>query len=236
MPTTKTPSALQICLAIALLLAVGLWHLHWVTKGWHIPGLSGHEFRQTQTIVTVHAMKSEGFRIDYSTPVLGKPWSIPFELPLYQYVAARVSTAFDINEAEAGRWVSLSAFYLAIPALVLLLRATGFSPIAAVMGTAPVFCAPVYLLYSRAVLIESTALCASAWFLYLLVKYRLGRSPIVFAGMLLCGVVAVLVKSTTWAVFCLPWAVWVLRDLWMARRDGWRAFRVIAEDVVLIGL
>ncbi len=236
MPKTKTYSALQTCLAIALLLAVGLWHLRWVTQGWHIPGLSGHEFRQTQTIVTAHAMKSEGFRLDYSTPILGKPWSIPFEFPLYQYVTARVSTIFGINEIVAGRGVSLIAFYLALPALVLLLRTAGFSPVAAAMGTGPVLFAPVYLLYSRAVLIESTAFCASAWFLYLLTKYRLQRRPAQFAGMLLFGVTAVLVKSTTWSVFCLPWAVWVLSDLWKARRDGWRAFRVIAEDVVLIGL
>lgn len=225
----------KILAGVILLIAVG-WHACWVTRGWNIPGMSGHEFRQVQTAVTVHAMKAEGFRLDYSTPILGKPWSIPFEFPLYQYVVARISTVGHLGEVDAGRWVSLSAFYLALPALFLLLRTAAFSPVAAALGTVPVLGAPVFLLYSRAVLIESTAFLASSWFLYWLTQYRLHRRAGQFTVMLLCGITAVLVKSTTWAVFCLPWAVWVLRDGWQARSQGWRAFRVIAEDVLLIGL
>ena len=174
--------------------------------------------------------------MDYSTPVLGKPWSIPFEFPAYQYVSAKISTAFGLSEVEAGRWVSLLAFYLMLPGLVLLLRATGLSLMAAVLGVLPVLFAPVYLLYSRAVLIETTALGATVWFFAMLTKFRINRQTWQLVATLILGIVAVLVKSTTWAIACLPWAAWLVGDLWRARREGWRTFRVVADDVVLIGL
>jgi hypothetical protein len=212
-------------LAVVVLVAAVSWHAWWASRGWHIPGLSGHEFRQAQTAVSIRAMKEDGFRLDYSTPIIGKPWAIPFEFPLYQGLAHLVSQKTGLGVVESGRWVSLLAFYLALPALILLMRRAGFSPFAAILGTLPVLFAPVYIFYSRTVLIESTALCASAWFLCLLMSYRAKRTAWLLAATLLMGVAAVLTKATTWAVFCLPWAICVVVDLWRARRNGWRACR-----------
>ena len=228
-------SRIQIGLAVVILLVVAGWHGWWVTRGWNIPGLSGHEFRQTQTAISIQAMQQDGFRMDYSTPIFGKPWSIPFEFPVYQGIVYVVSNVTGLNVVQAGRWVSLCAFYLAMPAFVLLMRRAGFSPIAAVLATVPVLFAPVYLLYSRAVMIESTALCTGAWFLVLLLAYRARKTPLLLAATLVMGTIAVLTKATTWAVFCLPWAGCVLSDLWRARREGWRALRVLVDDAFLIG-
>ncbi len=222
--------------AFLLVLVAIAAHLWWATRGWGIPGMSGHEFRQAQTALTVQAMQQDGFRLDYSTPIFGQPWSVPFEFPAYQFLAAEMSRVSGMDIITAGRCVSLIAFYLAIPAVVMLLRRAGFSPVAAALGTLPMLFAPVYFLYSRAVLIESTALAAALWFLYWLVCYRLERRWWQFAAALVCGAVAVLVKSTTWAVFCVPWALWGLSDVWRARSRGWKAWTVIAEDVFLLGL
>lgn len=222
--------------AFLLLLTVIAGHVWWATRGWEIPGMSGHEFRQAQTAITVQAMQQDGFRLDYSTPIFGQPWSVPFEFPLYQYVTAELSRLSGMDIVTAGRCASLIAFYLAIAGVVRLLRRVGFSPVAAVLGALPVLFAPVYLLYSRAVLIESTALAASVWFLYWLVCYRLERRWWQFAAALIFGVGAVVVKSTTWAVFCVPWALWGLSDVWRARARGRKAWGAIAEDVFLLGL
>lgn len=234
-----TPVAIRrisLIAAAVIFVALVAWHAWWATRGWHIPGMSGHEFRQAQTAVSIRAMKTDGFRLDYSTPILGKPWSIPFEFPIYEGLATLVSDTFGLDVVMAGRWVSLLAFYAALPALFLLMRTIGLSPVAAALGTAPAVFVPAFILYSRAVLIESTAMSSAVWFLYFLVRYRLERRPWLFAATFLCGVVAVLTKSTTWAVFCVPWALWGLWDLWRARGQGWRAWRVIAEDALLLGL
>jgi hypothetical protein len=233
---TARTSPLGPLVALAMLLVGVAWHLSWASQGWHIPGMSGHEFRQTQTAVTIQRIKADGFKIDYATPILGKPWSIPFEFPIYEGLAARVSQQFNLSVVEAGRWVSMVAFYLALPAFVLIFRRIGYSPIAAVMGMLPIIAAPVYILYTRSVLIESTALCLSAWFFYFLVGYRRTRNPWSFGAALVIGIAAVLTKSTTWAVFCLPWAAWGLSDVWRARKRGWKAWGLISEDVFLLGL
>ncbi len=222
--------------AFLLILAGMAGHLWWATRGWDIPGMSGHEFRQAQTALTVQAMQEDGFRLDYSTPVFGQPWSVPFEFPAYQFATAEMSRIAGMDIVTAGRCVSLIAFYLAVAGVVRLLRRFGFSPVAAALGALPVLCAPVYFLYSRAVMIESTALAASVWFLYWLVCYRQERRWWQFLAALVFGVGAVLVKSTTWAVFCVPWAVWGLSDVWRARAKGWKAWRAIAEDVFLLGV
>ncbi len=112
--------------AVALLLALGLWaHFSCARQGWAIPGLLGHGFRQTQTALSIDAMRQDGFRLDYATPVLGKPWPIPMEFPLYQWLAAQVGERAGLPTAQAGRTVSLAAFYLALPAWWLLLRLAG---------------------------------------------------------------------------------------------------------------
>ena len=77
---THWRNAFGIALLCGSLLGWGLS----ASRGWDTPGMLGHEFRQTQTALSIQAMQREGFRLDYPTPILGKPWSIPMEFPLYQ--------------------------------------------------------------------------------------------------------------------------------------------------------
>lgn len=227
-------SRVQVAFALALLAFAVIWHGWWVTRCWNMRGLSGHEFRQSQTAVGIRAMKQDGFRIDYSTPVLGKPWSIPFEFPIYQGLAAFVSQRTGLSVVQSGRWVTLVSFYLALPAIVLLLRRAGFSVAGAVIATIPVLFAPVYVLYSRAVLIEATAFCASAWFLWLLMSWRAKRSPALLAATLTVGTIAVLTKATTWAAFSVPWAACFLVSAWRSRKHGWRTWLPLVDELILV--
>src|SRR5258708_806650 len=64
-------------------------------------------FRQTQTAISVRAMLDGGPWLAYETPVLGQPWSIPFEFPTYQWLVALTELATHLPIDQAGRVVSV---------------------------------------------------------------------------------------------------------------------------------
>src|SRR4051812_18667811 len=88
-----------VALALAVSLAVLLW-------GLSAPLADLHSFRQTQTAVSVYWMLHGGPWLDYWTPVLGAPWSAPFEFPLYQWIVAALVGATGLPIDSAGRLVS----------------------------------------------------------------------------------------------------------------------------------
>src|SRR5215471_21824213 len=95
---------LVFCIALAHALFV-LW------IGINKPILDLYYFRQTQTALTAYWLWKGGPWLAYETPVLGYPWSIPFEFPTYQALVALlrlIGIPIDIG----GRLVSF-AFYLA---------------------------------------------------------------------------------------------------------------------------
>src|SRR5690606_22594303 len=82
----------------------------WIAS-WGMPVLDEHGFRQTQTLISSYWMAREGGFWVYPTPVLGYPWSAPFEFPLYQWGVVLLATlplGLDID--SAARLLSLLAF------------------------------------------------------------------------------------------------------------------------------
>ena len=65
-----------------LVLVLACWAM---TRHLEKPMLGPHSFRQTQTAISTYYMAEDASVFaDYITPVLGKPWRIPMELPIYQ--------------------------------------------------------------------------------------------------------------------------------------------------------
>ena len=90
-PAPKTPTLARESTrgearwALALFLAGLAFHLWGMTVGWESKNMPGVEYRQAQTAISALFIKQErNFSLEYPTPVLGKPWSIPMEFPLYQ--------------------------------------------------------------------------------------------------------------------------------------------------------
>ena len=94
---------------IVALFAVALGFNGWaVSAGWKHANLPGHEFRQAQTAVSAYFIQQEhNFSLAYPTPVLGKPWSVPFEFPLYQSIVAGIAAASGLDLDAVGRFVSM---------------------------------------------------------------------------------------------------------------------------------
>jgi len=200
---------------VALFLAALAVNVGYVTVGWSVNGMLGQEFRQTQTADTAYWMQQTGFKLAYETPVLGKPWSAPMEFPLYQWLAGTVATRTGLSLAVAGRWVSAVSFYAMLPALGLLLGQCGVPRLRRGLVLVPVLVCPIYIFYTRAFLIESLALAAAFWHVYFVVEALRGRRlALAIPLALVTGVVAVLVKATTWSVCLMPAFVYGCLLLW----------------------
>ena len=219
---SREPAA---CLAIFLVvLLASLW---FARAGWNNALLDTHPFRQTQTAMSVEYMLRDGFRLDYVTPIMGPPWSIPLEFPIYQAAVAGLCRVTGLPVDQAGRAVSLAFFYAALPALWLILRRLQVPPAQRWLFLALVLTCPVYQFFSRAFLIESTAFCLALWFLnFFHAGLGSGHGPALAAAALL-GCAAGLAKVTTYAVYLAPAAALTLVALW-SRRAEWRTLLIRA--------
>ncbi len=216
-PADSTEPWVRRLIAALFVLALGFngWA---VAAGWWHANLPGHEFRQTQTAISAAFIQREAnFSLAYPTPILGKPWSVPFEFPLYQWTVVVTSNATGLPITQAGRLVSIVCFYLTLPALYLLLRRLKVAPAHCLVALSFVVLCPLYIFYARAVLIETMALMFGCWYAVTLPLALERRRP----GWLLlvnaAGAGAGLVKVTTFLVFLAPAFAWSLHQLWLAR-------------------
>jgi hypothetical protein len=220
-------------LLFVVVLALHAWCSH---LGWTNLPVDGHEFRQMQTALSIRYLMKDGLRIDYPTPLLGKPWSIPLEFPLYQSAVAVLAQTTRLPIEQAGRVVGLAFFYLMLPAAYLLLGRLGLAPPRRLLALCLVLASPIYLYYSRTVLIESTALCLSVWFLWGYWAALAQNSRLGGAVALICGGLAAMVKITTFAVFVPPAALVAVIELWNRRPPSggsWRPLiRLLATALV----
>lgn len=215
----KTIVWLWPCLFLAGAFACSL---HFSRAGWNLPLLDPWSFRETQTAITVQTFLRDGIHLDYETPVLGAPWSIPFEFPTYQLCVAAVVKLTGWPLDQTGRFVSLIFAYVAFAlAGILVARASG-SRTAGIFSAALALVSPVYLYGSRSFMIESTALCFT---LALLVSIQSFLQQPRFRGLfwvLLLGLVAGPTKATTYAVGLVGIAGLVvvqLPGLWKRRSE-----------------
>lgn len=212
--------ARRLLMVAALLVSV--WAL---AASWHLPILEMHSFRQTQTAISSYWMATSPHWLAYPTPVLGAPWSLPFEFPVFQGIVAAVVTLLPVNLDQAGRLVSwLFAIATLWPIRRVLLELTGRESLADTVCIL-FLVSPLYLFWSRAFLIESTALFLAASFLALLATHV--RQPRAWLAALLvgCAVLAALVKITTFVGFALAGGMLVLWH-WNQNRVPWRISRL----------
>ncbi|HEY4300490.1 MAG TPA: hypothetical protein VGM73_06435 [Candidatus Didemnitutus sp.] len=233
-PAAPSPRETRVGLIfLALAVAFNVWG---ESVGWQSKNLPGMEFRQAQTALSAYFIQQDGnFPIAYPTPVLGKPWSVPMEFPLYQWTVVAVSDTTGLGITKSGRLVSIVCLYLTLPALFVLLGQWGVPPGRRWPVLVLVLTCPLYIFYGRAVLIETMALMFAVWywagFAAVMATRRIGW--LIVAN--LAGIAAGLGKVTTLLVYLVPMAIDAVGRLWAARRDGrWvRELAWIAAAVVL---
>ena len=206
-----------LVLVFTLALVLALW---FSTRSWHGSILDRHEFRQLQTALSTHWVKQSGFRLDYETPIFGPPWSIPLEFPIYQWVVAGLSSGLGTGLEPTARGVSLGFFFATLPAVYCLAGLFKLLPSRRLLVVATVLASPTYLFYGRSFMIETTALCFSAWFLYTITRAVRDESWLFTILATAFSILAGLAKVTTFVVFLVPaalltWTHW--RHRWTNR-------------------
>ena len=111
------------------------------------PLIDRHEFRQTQTALTALFFEFDlsGF-LDYETPVLGAPWSIPFEFPFFQFLVAASSKMAGLPLSLTGRLVNIFFGVLCVWPVFEIFHCFGFRKVA--MNYDFIFY-PLYLYWNR---------------------------------------------------------------------------------------
>ena len=223
-PTTSVPpSPVETRLALGAFLLCLLFNLWGMGVGWQSKNLPGGEFRQAQTALSAYWIKAENnFSLAYPTPVVGKPWSIPMEFPLYQWTVVVTGKLTGWGLTKAGRAVSIACFYLTLPALFLLLGRWRVAPARRWLVLAVVVTCPFYIFYSRGILIETMALMFSLWFWVAFERSVSGRNRSWLALAVLAGTGAGLVKVTTFMLYLLPAGWWAFARLWATRKTSWK--------------
>jgi hypothetical protein len=198
--------------AIALLILFGY--------SWSMPPVDASGFRQTQTALSIDWMVRGGPWLDYLTPVIGAPWSIPFEFPLYQWLAAVLSSATGISADNSGRLVS-TVFHVGCVWLVYrTLLAIRPDRVLALCVAGAFAVSPYAQFWGRSVMMESTAVFFGLVFVWALASLR--NRPTAWLGLLavVAAVLSALVKVTTFFGFA---AFVALGFAWLAVREhGWR--------------
>jgi len=207
---------------------------------WRIPTLDqnlveAHGFRQTQTAMqTVQFHESGIDLLRPEIPVLGEPWTIPFEFPLFQAVAS-VPMAFGASAEVANRSVGLLFFALSAAALWALMRLMSSRAAAAVAVVVFSF-SPFGFLWSRSSMIEYLATAGVIVWVIGTVRWIATRDWRWAAVGAAAGVIAALVKSTTAFAWVAPIILLAPKQLDSPGLVGWLKRRLEPVWLALIAI
>lgn len=185
------------------------------------PLLEAHAFRQTQTAYTALLYAQEGIDLlRPRVPVLGPPYVLAFEFPLFQAIASlpmRVGVAPDV----ALRATGLACFLISAFALWLLMRRYAGATAAIATLVAFLF-SPYALLWGRTSMIEYLVIAAGLAYLLAGLVWRDSGSRVMWAFTLVAGAIAMVVKITSGAIWILPLVAY------RSRERGARSPRTVA--------
>ncbi len=159
-------------------------------------------FREAHTAISSYYMaKGESSFLAYEVPVLGQPWAVPMEFPLFQWIAAKLGGTNIHALRWTGRLLSLAfwggCLYMAfLISLRAPLERNDRLWLLALLAGAPIFSA-----YSTTFLIESFALFFALGYLWSFLCLQTQMSLGILVLTCAFGVLTSLSKPSTWASF-----------------------------------
>jgi len=226
------PQAALLVLLFSLALVLSLWTM---SQGWGNPLLDMHAFRQTQTAITVDSMLDHGPLLPYEIPVFGPPWSLPFELPVFQWLVAGLVRLLRTPIDQTGRLVCASFFYLSFIPIYTLLGSLRIRPAHRLVFLILLLASPLYLFWSRTFMIESLALFLCLAYLALIAAALDSRARRTMVAAAVCGSFGAAVKVTTFFGFLMAAGFLIALvgyKAWQARSLAATARRAVLPVVI----
>jgi hypothetical protein len=170
--------------------------------------LEEHSFRQTQTAYTALLYHEDGVDLMHpKLPVLGEPFEVPFEFPLFQAVAS-APMSWGLSADTAARTTGM-VFFLVSAALLYFVVRRAATPFAAVVALIAYLFSPFALLWGRTSMIEYLAVAGSLAFVAASMLWIERPRAWVGAVAFLAVTIAMLVKITTGLFWVLPALLYV---------------------------
>jgi hypothetical protein len=203
-----------------------------------------HAFRQTQTAWTIREFLRGGSLIRYETPIGGPPWSIPIELPVYQWICAAVTRIFGTPLEATARAVSAIFGVGCIFLCARVLRSMGRSRNEQLLAAALFACSPAIIFWSHAVLVETCSVFFALWWLERgLHWFFVRKSKLTLLTAILIGGIAASIKITAFAPSVVFFGLVTFPTLWATVRApmprSQRVHAIIAQvwgPAVFVGL
>ena len=167
------------------------------------PLVEAHAFRQTQTAYTAVIYHRQGIDLFQTPlPILGPPWVVPLEFPLFQAIAALVMDV-GVPAEIALRGTSLFFFLISMILLWEIVRLEMGTRTAAVAVVAYGL-APLGLLWSRTSMIETIAVAGALGAVLEAIRWDRSGGRVHLAAAIVIGTLAALIKITTAGIWLAP--------------------------------
>lgn len=183
-----------------------------------------HAFRQTETAIVIQNYFRDGWSLlHYQMPVLGQPWIILFECPIYQTIVYAIMKVFRQTDIDLWcRIVSLITFYFSVFFLKKLTELITDRKVARCVCIVYLF-SPFTILWSRAALIDYMSVLfaliyCNGVYSWLINRKSSGKMKYFIA--LVFGSAAYLLKTTTMFPYVYLLAFFILDYLIKCVRDG----------------
>lgn len=167
------------------------------------PLVEKHDWRQTQTAYAALIFAESGIDLLHpKVPVLGPPFDLPFEFPLYQ-AAASIPMMAGVPPDLALRVVGLGTYLFTAYLLFGLIRRIGGVSVATATLAFFLF-SPFGIVWSRTSMIEFTATSGALVMLWAGIVWRERGGTGLWGIALIGALVTMLVKPTTGVLYILP--------------------------------
>jgi hypothetical protein len=201
---------------------------------WNAPLIGMHSFRQTQTAITSYYFLKGGPWLAYQTPVLGAPWSIPFEFPIYQLLVAGFVKLTGLSLDTAGRVVSYLFLVLTIWPVRSIARSYRLDDRSVLVFAILFLSSPIYLYWGTTFLMETLVVFFCFAFLAGVARtIESGDWRAVVVGTI-CGVLGALGKITTFAPFYLLVGLMLLHQFVARMREGKPLARTLISNILVM--